>query len=71
MPVLAKFPFRQGLWTADLRTPPEQECSNGSLIHFAVVLWRTFFNCRAFLGNAIVIEGPASDTDALQVNEIA
>jgi len=42
MPVLAKFPFRQGLWTADLRTPPEQECSNGSLIHFAVVLWRIF-----------------------------
>ena len=21
--------FRQGLWTEDLRTPPEQECSNG------------------------------------------
>ncbi len=39
----AKFRFRQGLWTADLRTPPEQECSNGSLIRFAVVLWRTFF----------------------------
>ena len=36
-------PFRQGLWTEDLRTPPEQECSNGSLILFAVVLWRTFF----------------------------
>jgi len=36
------FPLRQGLWTADLRTPPEQECSNGSLILFAVVLWRTF-----------------------------
>src|ERR1700759_1888865 len=35
--------FRQGLWTEDLRTPPEQECSNGSLILFAVVLWRTFF----------------------------
>ena len=37
------FSFRQGLWTEDLRTPPEQECSNGSLILFAVVLWRTFF----------------------------
>ena len=34
--------FRQGLWTEDLRTPPEQECSNGSLILLAVVLWRTF-----------------------------
>jgi len=34
--------LRQGLWTEDLRTPPEQECSNGSLILFAVVLWRTF-----------------------------
>ncbi len=37
-----KFPLRQGLWTADGRTPPGQECSNGSLILFAVVLWRTF-----------------------------
>ena len=37
--------LRQGLWTEDLRTPPEQECSNGSLILLAVVLWRTFF-CR-------------------------
>ena len=36
------FPLRQGLWTEDLRTPPGQECSNGSLILFAVVLWRTF-----------------------------
>ncbi len=35
--------LRQGLWTEDLRTPPEQECSNGSLILLAVVLWRTFF----------------------------
>ncbi len=26
----------------DVRTPPEQECSNGSLILLAVVLWRTF-----------------------------
>jgi len=37
-----KFPLRQGLWTADGQTPPGQECSNGSLILFAVVLWRTF-----------------------------
>ncbi len=36
-----KFPLRQGLWTEDLQTPPGQECSNGSLILFAVVLWRT------------------------------
>src|SRR5204863_8011950 len=35
--------FRQGLWTEGLRTPPGQECSNGSLILLAVVLWRTFF----------------------------
>ena len=38
-----KFFLRQGLWTEGLRTPPEQECSNGSLILLAVVLWRTFF----------------------------
>jgi hypothetical protein len=38
-----KFFLRQGLWTEGLRTPPGQECSNGSLIFFAVVLWRTFF----------------------------
>ena len=37
-----KFALRQGLWTEDLQTPPGQECSNGSLILFAVVLWRTF-----------------------------
>jgi hypothetical protein len=35
--------LRQGLWTEGLRTPPGQECSNGSLTFFAVVLWRTFF----------------------------
>ena len=35
--------LRQGLWTEDLRTPPEQDCSNGSLILLAVALWRTFF----------------------------
>ena len=38
-----KFAFRQGLWIEDLRIPPGQECSNGSLILFAVVLWRAFF----------------------------
>ena len=41
--VAGKFSFRQGLWNEDLRTPPGQECSNGSLILFAVVLWRAFF----------------------------
>lgn len=38
-----KFAFRQGLWIEDLRIPPGQECSNGSLILLAVVLWRTLF----------------------------
>jgi hypothetical protein len=32
----------RGLWIEDLQTPPGQECSNGSLILLAVVLWRTF-----------------------------
>ena len=40
--VRATFVFRQGLWIEDLRTPPGQECSNGSLILLAVVLWRAF-----------------------------
>ena len=39
-----KFLFRQGLWIEDLQIPPEQECSNGSMILFAVVLWRAFFS---------------------------
>ena len=38
-----KFPLRQGLWIEDLQTPPGQECSNGSMILLAVVLWRAFF----------------------------
>jgi hypothetical protein len=37
---VGKFAFRQGLWIEDLQTPPGQECSNGSMILFAVVLWR-------------------------------
>ena len=37
-----KFLFRQGLWIEDLQTPPGQECSNGSMILLAVVLWRAF-----------------------------
>jgi len=41
-----KFAFRQGLWIEDLRIPPGQECSNGSLILLAVVLWRTFCAVR-------------------------
>ena len=40
--VAEKFAFRQGLWIEGLRIPPGQECSNGSLILLAVVLWRTF-----------------------------
>jgi len=42
--VRGKFDLRQGLWIEDLRIPPGQECSNGSLILLAVVLWRTFWN---------------------------
>ena len=38
----ARFLLRQGLWIEGLRIPPGQECSNGSLILLAVVLWRTF-----------------------------
>src|SRR5262245_17599918 len=41
-----KFPLRQGLWIEDLQTPPGQECSNGSMILLAVVLWRAFFWVR-------------------------
>ena len=37
-----RFRFRQGLWIEDLQTPPGQECSNGSMILLAVVLWRAF-----------------------------
>ena len=40
--VRGKFAFRQGLWIEDLQTPPGQECSNGSMILLAVVLWRAF-----------------------------
>jgi hypothetical protein len=45
--VTERFVFRQGLWIEDLRIPPGQECSNGSLILLAVVLWRTFLPVRA------------------------
>jgi hypothetical protein len=38
-----KFLFRQGLWIEDLQIPPGQECSNGSMILLAVVLWRASF----------------------------
>ena len=40
--VRGKFALRQGLWIEDLQTPPGQECSNGSMILLAVVLWRAF-----------------------------
>jgi len=57
----AKFALRQGLWTEDLQTPPGQECSNGSLILFAVVLWRTFLLGRdRRAGRAIRNEAPQS-----------
>ena len=65
--VARKFSFRQGLWIEDLRTPPGQECSNGSLILLAVVLWRAFFGRhdrqarRGWLG----YEAPQSENDAL------
>ncbi len=38
-----KFLLRQGLWIEDLQIPPGQECSNGSMILPAVVLWRASF----------------------------
>jgi hypothetical protein len=59
--------LRQGLWTEDLRTPPEQECSNGSLILLAVVLWRTFFgrDSRAFEDAHCSNETPESEDIAL------
>jgi hypothetical protein len=41
-----KFRLRQGLWIEDLQTPPGQECSNGSMILLAVVLWRAFLDRR-------------------------
>jgi hypothetical protein len=52
------FPLRQGLWIEDLQTPPGQECSNGSLILLAVVLWRAFWygaieTCSARRGRAV------------------
>ena len=40
--VAGEFSIRQGLWIEDLQTPPGQECSNGSMILLAVVLWRAF-----------------------------
>src|SRR6476469_9154785 len=40
---MRKFPLRQGLWIEDLQIPPGQECSNGSMILLAVVLWRASF----------------------------
>jgi hypothetical protein len=55
-----KFAFRQGLWIEDLQIPPGQECSNGSLILLAVVLWRTFLQDGASLWPAA-----AGGTDAL------
>jgi len=44
-----KFLLRQRLWIEDLQIPPGQECSNGSMILLAVVLWRaSFFGKRRY-----------------------
>jgi len=51
-----KFAFRQGLWIEDLRIPPGQECSNGSLILVAVVLWRSLLYRAPVLSSANVTE---------------
>ena len=49
-----RFPLRQGLWIEDLQIPPGQECSNGSMILLAVVLWRA-----SFLVNGVTPYAPA------------
>lgn len=54
--VAEKFAFRQGLWIEDLRIPPGQECSNGSLILLAVVLWRTFSGTAQPSGAPVTVE---------------
>ena len=46
-----RFAFRQGLWIEDLQIPPGQECSNGSLILLAVVLWRTLLTRQLEAGS--------------------
>jgi hypothetical protein len=50
----ANFSLRQGLWIEDWQTPPGQECSNGSLILLAVVLWRTLLRWIATPGAMFV-----------------
>ena len=57
-----KFPLRQGLWIEDLQIPPGQECSNGSMILLAIVLWRASFWLTASLGPA----GPAIRNETSQ-----
>ena len=58
-----RFDLRQGLWIEDLQIPPGQECSNGSLILLAVVLWRTFCSVGRVQPALSEAEGcaPASD----------
>ena len=50
-----KFLLRQGLWIEDLQIPPGQECSNGSMILLAVVLWRAFLCQTESLDPAVAI----------------
>ena len=64
--VAGKFPFRQGLWIEDFLIPPGQECSNGSLILLAVVLWRAFFGrSRCTRRSRPTNEAPQSENGAL------
>jgi hypothetical protein len=64
--VAERFAFRQGLWIEDLRTPPGQECSNGSLILLAIVLWRAFCLVERHLKPALTeIEGGAPVSNKL------
>ena len=62
-----KFLLRQGLWIEDLRTPPGQECSNGSMILLAVVLWRAFLGKPCHTGRA----GPVTPNETSEDQNVA